>query len=528
MRNVSTAQTPALDANERNRPSLPSARNLARLVLFLLAAYCLWGSLLTLAGAVRTIPLHGDSFGGESVNPFVGTLAARTGHLYRPLSLPPYTPQPFGPLFYLASAKTAELAGLDIDATIRLGRIFDFVSLLLCVATLFFIARRVGASRGESGLVAMLFLAQPFLARLGATMRPDLPMLLAILLSLYFALHAGDGISACALSGLFLGVGFLLKQSAGATALAIAIPSLLHKRYKRLVVFTLAAALPVVIALALLLWRREPFLEHFLAAGRATWSLADALGWLWQGNINRPGQLMLFAVAAAGIPYGIAGGDQGQTLVSFACVNALASLIQTFQVGGSTNYFIPAFAGCALLLPFAIRGYRHNVDSIRGVGLVAAVGFLAALVDCTASYPPGRGRTIPPPFFNSLRVLSDDSYLVLHTRDPVLIDALTAHSLELQGRWSSAGVVKEIEAGNYDLVVLSGGHVIRYYRSISFFGPEIVSALNANYETLCGYGEGLVLKPRSREVPVTLQILSSALGPCTPQTTGPNLITTAR
>jgi hypothetical protein len=58
--------------------------------------------------------------------------------------------------------------------------------------------------------------------------------------------------------------------------------------------------------------------------------------------------------------------------------------------------------------------------------------------------------------------------------------------------------------GNYDLAILGGGQMISTYRGISLFGPDIVKALNGNYEIVCAYGEGLVLQPRSRDVPVSL------------------------
>ena len=120
--------------------SAPGGRNvfpealrniLNRLALCSLILYCTVGSLLTIVGAAKIIPVHGDLTGAESVNPFVGILAVRTGHLYHPMSSPPYTPQPFGPLFYIASAKIAQVAGLDVDVTFRLGRSIVFICLVL-------------------------------------------------------------------------------------------------------------------------------------------------------------------------------------------------------------------------------------------------------------------------------------------------------------------------------------------------------------------------------------------------------------
>jgi len=113
----------------------------------------------------------------------------------------------------------------------------------------------------------------------------------------------------------------------------------------------------------------------------------------------------------------------------------------------------------------------------------------------------------------------------VHGRDPELLDPFTVHSLELQNHWNPEPVVREIEAGDYDLAIFTDGNTVLDYRGIAYWGPEIVGALNANYEVLCSAGYNLVLKPRSRDVEATPEMLSRVLGPCTlkPPDAGPNL-----
>jgi hypothetical protein len=171
---------PSSELSVRNSKALALPKILARLALYSLVLYCTIGSFLTLVGAAKSIPFHGDLTGAESVNPFVSILAVRSGHLYHPISAPPYTPQPFGPLFYMAGAGIARLSGLDIDATLRGGRTLDFGCLLLCAMVAWLICRQLNFSKGESALAAMLLLAQPVFAPWGATMRPDVPALLAM------------------------------------------------------------------------------------------------------------------------------------------------------------------------------------------------------------------------------------------------------------------------------------------------------------------------------------------------------------
>ena len=473
----SAAPTPGLGA--KDFWAAPSPKLWTLLALYSLLLYCTVGSALTIAGASKIISFHGDLTGSESVNPFVSILAARTGHLYHPLSAPPYVAQPFGPLFYLAGAGIARLSGLDIDATFRLGRTLNFVCLLLCAVTVWLLCRQMGFPNSISPLAAMTFLAQPVFYRWGwgATMRPDVPALLLMLLALYFALRTQElGFTACVLAGSLVGIGFLLKQSAAAGGIAIALAYLFNRRYKQILVLFLSAAVPVATAAALLLWHHEPFLEHFLSAGRTVWSIAGGASWVAEGHLNRPTVIILFAVGVVGFQRALTEGEQGQMLAAFAAVNIFAGFATILQLGGQINYFIPGLAACTLLLPFAIRAFMEHLDAVKMTGILVILGFLAALADCAGAYyrlpPRGGGRLIPPGYLSSLKILSDDDYLELHTRDPELIDAVTDHSLELQGRWSSAGIVREAQLGSYDLVILNRGRQIWSYRNVSFFRPH--------------------------------------------------------
>ena len=521
--------TTSSESRARNDRPLRSPQTLNRLASYSLLLFCAIGSVLTVIGAAKIIPSRGETTGTESVNPYVSILAVQTGHLYQPLSSPPYAPQAFGPLFYVVGAGIARLAHSDIDATFRLGRAMVVLSLLLCAVAVWLISRQLQFTNTVSALTAMTFLAQPFFARWSGTMRPDVPALLAMLLALLFAVRIQEmGIKASLLAGSLIGLGFLVKQSAAAAGLSIALVYLFNGRYKQIVVLVLSAAAPVVIAFAFLMWRHEPFLDHFLAAGHTTWSLAGAAAWLAEGHLSRPTAILYYAIGAVGFLRAITAGEQGQMLAAFAAVNVFAGFALIPQLGGAANYFLPGFAGCALLLPFAIRTFEENVRAPRAIAVLLILTFLAAVLDCAAGFyvlpRSSAGTYIPPGSLSSFKVLSDDPYLELHTRDPELIDPFTIHSLELQGRWNPSGVVANVQAGVYDLVILGSGRVIKDYRGIAFFGPAIVDALNENYEVLCGIGNALVLKPRSREIAASPEMLGRILGPCVVKPPQPNLV----
>jgi Dolichyl-phosphate-mannose-protein mannosyltransferase len=521
---ISATRSASVPAGWASR--LPKA--LSRLSVVSLLLYCVFGALLVVIGAMRLIPATTvDTVGSEMVNPFLGILAVRTGHLYHSLSAPPYTPQPFGPLSYVASATIARASHLDLDATIRLGRILDFVCFLLCAVMAWLINRRLGFSQGESALAGLMLLAQPAFQRWGAAMRPDIPALLAMLAALYFAVRNGKNRNAdCALAGLLVAVGFLFKQSAAVAGVAIAVVYLFRREYRRLAILIVSAGVAVLIALALLLRSREPFLEHFFVAGQESWSLFGGAEWV-ANHMSKPTIFLALAVGAVGSTRALFEDEPAQMVASFALFNLCAGFATIPQLGGAMNYFLPGFAGCALLLPFAIRVFRENSNSVHSAGILIILAFLVGLAECAVAYyrsvPAIPRQGVPWGYVASLRILSDDDYLVQRGRDPELVDLFTTHSLELQHRWDSSGLIQNVQSGDYDLVVLNHGHIVDSYRGIALLGAKVTDALNANYTLVCVAGNTLVLKPRSREVNADPEMLDRLFGTCRPEPSEPNL-----
>jgi hypothetical protein len=497
----------------------PAGRGfLRRLASVLLLAYCLGGGLLVTGQSAKLIRAQRDTTYPEGANAYVAVLAGRTGQLYHSYSFPPYVVQAFGPLFYAVNAAIARASNCDADVTIRRARLLTFACFLLCGFVVFQICRELEFSNFESALAGMMLLAQPAFINWNVTMRPDVPSLLGMLLCLLLALREEEwGLQACILSGFFAGTAFLLKQSAMAAPAAIVAVFLLQKKYKQTFVLALGAAAPVVIAFGILLWRREPFIGQFTAVGKSIWSIANGARWV----ASAWAIVMLavpFAIGATGFISAMKGSGKAKMIASFALMSLCGGLTTIPQIGGDVNYFLADLAGCALLLPFAIRVVTQRMGPATGA---VAIAVLLLGITVTAGglhrYPMFAPRTdIPYGSLSSLKILAADPYIALHGRDPEMLDPFTTHVFELAGRWDPSPVIQGIQRGDYDLVVLYSGRTIYSYRGISFFGRPIVNSLNANYEVFCVAGDTVVLKPRSREISARPEMLRPILGVCVP------------
>jgi hypothetical protein len=525
---VNSAPPSSVAVDERSRRPLFWPRLLRRLAFLSLLVYCTLGSVAVTIEGAWMIRARRDTTFPESVNAYLAILAVRSGQIYHSVASPPYLPQPFGPLFYAMNAVIARASNLDVDLLLQRGRLLSFGCFLLCGLVVFQISRRLEFSNTESTLAAMMCLAQPGFLTWNATMRPDVPALLAMLLCLLFALCEEQwGPAACIASGLLAGAAFLLKQSAAAAPIAIGAVFLLEKKYRQIVWFALSAATPLALALGILLWHREPFFEQFTAVSRGVWSLGAGAQW-----IMKPGHgALAIPLLIGGVGFLPARRESGRSkmIAAFALVSLCAGLATIPQVGGNINYFLPTLAGCALLLPFAMRVVVPKMSAAPAIAILASIVLLAGTAGGALECDDVRAYTAWTDAsyegLRSFKILSDDPYTSVHGRDPELLDPYTIHAFELTGHWNPSGVIESVQRGDYDLVILTHGRTIHSYRGISFFGPRIVSSLNQNYEVACEAGTTLVLKPQLREARATPEMLSSLFGPCSPSAVdrAPNL-----
>lgn len=504
----------------------PQGGILSRPVFLSLLLYCLLGTVLVVMESASIIPSPVDTTYPEAATAYVALLAGRTGHLYRSYLSPPYVVQPYGPLFYAVNAMFARVTHLELSGTMRLGRLLAFGCYLLCGLVVFAIGRRLDFSKLESALAALMLFAQPAFLGWNATMRPDLMALLGMLLCLFFVVgQEPANPKSCFLSGLSAGIALLFKQSAFVAPAAIAIVFLLSRKYRETVALAAASALPVLIVIGALSLHRGSFLQQFTAAGQSIWSIAAGARWM----ITSQPLAMLpvpLIIGAVGFVEAVKGNEQSKMIASFALITLFGGMATIPQIGGDLNYFLPALAGCALLLPFAMRTVaRHARTSKVAIGLAVCVllaGTVGGAIVCRLYDSRAERGHITYDALQPYHLISDDPHLAVQGRDPELLDPYTAHVFELAGRWNPSEVVEKIHRGDYDLVILRSNRPIQAYRGVSFFGAPIVDAINANYKTLCAADSALVLVPKERPVSVTPEIFRSILGPCIPSIADPS------
>jgi hypothetical protein len=482
-------------------------------------AYCSIGAFKMTLQSARFLRNQRENSYTESPHVYVAVEGARTGHIYFPLSHPPYVLQSYGPLFYIVNMGIARASHLNIDSTRMHIRLFVFACFLLSAVSVFLIVRKLQYSIATAVLAALMLLAQPTFFGWNNSVRPDLPCLFVMLLSLYFAL-GGDENSAWryALSGIFGGLAFLIKQPGLAVVIAIVAVLAGHKRFRQAAYFVAGAAIPVALVFGILLARQEPFLEQFTTVGKALWSLAAGVQFaaLKLSNVS---VLVPLAVGAIGIVSAWRENAEIQMLAAFALANWCVGLSGLPQVGSDVNYFLPGLAGCALLLPLAIRTVRKNMHSIAGLILII---FLL----CQATYGVMQSADVPSHLSINLdanayaalrpyRILSDRPILALHGRDPDLLDPFSNHALELAGHWNSAPIAETVRRGDYDLIIMDCTQhslAVCSYRGVAFFSASVVQAIDQNYTVFCSTMSERVLKPRSREIDATPEMLAPALG----------------
>ena len=505
---------------------------LPRLAYLALLAYCALGSLALIHASARLLPNRWENTYTESPTVYVGAHAASSRHLYHSLSRPPYTVQPYGPLFYGLSAAVAAISGHDIDATARRGRLLVFSCYLLCGLVLFGTARRLGFSRPLSAIAGLLFCGQPALMGWNASVRPDMTSLLLMLASVGCAVRADDPpLRTWAGSGALTGLSFLIKPPGAAAGAAVFLALLRSGRRREASAFTLGAAAPVAIVLGWL-WLREPFFaEQVTSPGKVPWSVADAVDFV----IGRLGDITFgipLAIGALGIAAALGANLQARIVAYFAIATAAMGLLTIPQLGGDENYFFPALAGCSLLAPFAVQWVQRRTSS--PIVMASIIGVLVcAIPQVIDARRHSRSRHVYAPDdayapLRSLRILSDTPFIALRGRDPELLDPYSMHAMELAGSWNAAPIRENVERGDYDLIVLAcGREFVCGYRGVAFFSREIVQSMNQNYEVLCADSRALVLTPRSREPAVSAAMLDPILGqPCATDQRGnaPNLV----
>jgi hypothetical protein len=180
------------------------------LLLWLIGPLLIAG-LCQLVRAGQYLFFQGDSTFPEGAVVQTALWAKASGQIYPNLDQSPFTPAPYGPLFYAGLTALAKVGG-DFERLLVIGRVIVLAAfLLLAFAAYRWERRRLAFA---IALVApSLILAQIDFEAWNASVRPDLPALLAGFAAFYFLLNGPLSRRRLVLCGCLCGVAGLLKQS---------------------------------------------------------------------------------------------------------------------------------------------------------------------------------------------------------------------------------------------------------------------------------------------------------------------------
>jgi hypothetical protein len=485
-------------------------------------------SLLGIAGACQilhvahSVGMRGDTTYPESAVVQTALWARDSGHIYPGLNEPPYTPAPYGPVFYEYLASLARFTHAGFDRLLVLGRGVSVACFFFLLIGAYRWARKQKLDPVIALMAPAFILSQIDFADWNVSVRADLPALLLSFAAFYFLSTSKPTWKRVAAAGLFCAVAGLFKQSFIALPLAATLWLILTRRIQLLPAFLAGAAAPVLLVFAWLNWRHEPFLQEMLMARYSPLSPSSAVSLFKADLLHFPLQIVLFGFGLLGLT--LMPKDEARNLKLFCALYFSLSWLMSFYVvmapGASVNTFLESWTLTALFVPFAFRdwveswkGFSYSVKAIQIILWVTMMGISLEAWRITASTLPSDDDGLLAQSLRGHRILADVPYLSAHSQQPEMLDPSVNHYLELTGHWSSEKIQTELQAGVFDYVIVGAGDgQIRKWRGLTLFSGSILRELEKDYRSYCIGRRMNVYVPQTRAVddPTVRNALSKA------------------
>lgn len=446
---------------------------------------------LLLPAAWRQIHAHADVTYPEAAVVYNAQLAAHTGRIYAPISLPPYTPALYGPAYYAGLGAIGRAAALDLDRLLVAARELSFLCFWLVIAAAWLLARRLDAPPLFAVLAAVLVFADPEFLPSNVSARPDLVALALVLWAMALAATGTERPRRFALVGLLTSCALVVKSSYVAAPLAIVAWLLLARRWKTLAIFLAGAIVPAIACAAWLLTHGDPLLGD---VGMLQSGLTDPVGALaligreifhdWPHVV-----ILIGAVAAARRFWRAKHSEPRSLLLIYAFAAWLVAALTLINSGGNVNYLLEPWVVCSVLFAIVLaemspleptRGWAMvavcSVAAVAGIVHDLRIERAARVADYSAMATLAGGR----------HVLSDAPFVSAHAEQPELLDPFLNSQLERAGRWDVRPIADELQQGRFDFVALTAYHErLREYRRNPFLSPRLLAEIVANYEPFC-------------------------------------------
>ena len=472
----------------------------SKLLLAIVLAPLLLAGAIQLGKAAQSVTTQGDNTYPEGAVVQTAMWAKVSGRIYPALDSSPYTPAPYGPLFYVALTTLAKLGKMDFGALLVSGRLLSLTVYLLIVLAAYSWERR-HVQRVLAVLAPVLILTQVDFVDWNVTVRPDLAALGLTMAALMLVSSQRASWKTVAAAGLLCGFAGMIKQSFIALPLATLLWLLWSRRLKWACIFAGSTALAGGSVMVLLTLKHEPFLNEMLLARYSPLSFSAAVQLLKADLVQYPLQVVLLGLALLGLK-NVPAEEDFKLRRFMTCYFALAWLMGFYTAmapGASTNAFLESWVLSALLAPLAFARIANHWPTVpvavRGVLLVLWLSIVLVTLDRwrVIMSVPNAGMQNLAQLARGRRVLTDFPYVEAHSLQPEMLDPSVNHYLELGGHWSSQPVLNELQAGQFDYVIIgqSNGSP-RSWRGLTLLSRSILREVEKDYQPLCRSGRFIV------------------------------------
>lgn len=498
------------------RDELRKSRNLRATVLVLLIFLpFLIQAIAYLKILLRLIVVRNDVLNPEGAIIYSFLTALRTGKLYSSPMNFPWNEQMYGPVFYSVGAVLAKVAHGDPMLTTMLARIVSFLAYLGAVGLIGYMSWKLEGRKRWTAVCVVLGLACVWAIPFSASARPDtlsIFFILGALAAYEGAYDAPQGRSRLIFfAGVLGALGCLTKQSTAPLLLALALDSLIARRFRDTAALIAGSAATCALIFSVLWFRHEPFLANFTAVGHAlfSWSTVPQTAI----NMMRVNQIAIIPIGIAMV--GAARSwkkERYRMILLAAALGWISNVAALANTGATANYLMLPWLLTILLVPAGLERIEESAQrswwAPAGLILLGAV----ILIHQRSLLVGKPADDLDISRVERLQLLSTNtSYLELHSSQPQLMDAYYYHQLALQERWSNAPIARKIDGEEYDLILLGGedGHPDSEYwvggfRGTAVFGDDTLAEIRSHYRDLCEVPGNMALVPRDR--PDSLQV----------------------
>ena len=466
------------------------------------------GTLCTAAGSFIGLINFRDVGYPDSANLLRVGDFVRSGRMYPDFHRPPYQLSVYAPLTYVLHAipyALGEQIGLSHQVAVRLGVLAAFV---LCLTLLFWIGR-VTSSSHVGGWLAVLFGASIFPLGDWTTQIRSEFWAIAFSLAAVLIVIRSPGRQSLIAAAILAGMAPVVKQTFIAASAAVFIWLLASRSFKNAAIWSATVGLTLLGGFGIAWWREPTILEHLSALTQSAIDYREAFRFLMWA-LSQPA----IPFTAFGLVLALSTRRKDVLLVStFCALSWLIAAATILHAGGNVNYFWEPLLASSILAAYALREIDGQGGLSRTASTLIALVFLWACASIVAddlrslrdsfqsvaSYEERRRRWVS---FTSViaghRILSIEPSLTVLSADPQVPDPYLNTILELAGKWSYAPVIAQLDASQFDLVVVNRGYPARElsYRGVPLWSAGVRRALNTTYRRGCTFEDFEIWLPR--------------------------------